>query len=465
MAELHDPALPPGAIVATHKEDESLEEGQVRRNDGVVLNPACKNPWYVLATVAGEQPAGGFKTFDQVLHDRNARVWNRHFARKLSPETRKELEASRIVPPTHVSRLTSNDSKQIRRRFRDAFGQDADKILLQLDADDIAFADTYFMQPVYFRGYVFGKYANFANSHFASRSDFNGTVFVGNADFRNHHAQRLSLFAHARFQELAYFHSSTFLGVARFQKAVFEGRTFFEEAKFGKDADFRDAEFADDTTFLRAGFSAKAGFFGGRFSGNTVFEETRFRTLPPEFFDREMHENTRFSDDDRYWPDVTATNEQVGKRAYTRLRKFAASIQDPDLEHFFLRQEMCCKEQIEINKKERFHAWFFGVYRVIADSGISVKRPAVSLALTVAVPWGIIGSWLRANGSETPIAEGFGVSVGNTLPFLGLVRKMHPDFYKEAPWWLDALSGAQSLLGIVLLFFFGLGLRNRFRLK
>ena len=44
MSDLTDPAQPPGAIVATHEDDESLKEGQVRRNDGVVLNPASKNP-------------------------------------------------------------------------------------------------------------------------------------------------------------------------------------------------------------------------------------------------------------------------------------------------------------------------------------------------------------------------------------------------------------------------------------
>ncbi len=42
---------------------------------------------------------------------------------------------------------------------------------------------------------------------------------------------------------------------------------------------------------------------------------------------------------------------------------------------------------------------------------------------------------------------------------------MHPEFYKEAPAWLDALSGLQSVVGIALLFFLGLGLRNRFRLN
>jgi hypothetical protein len=42
---------------------------------------------------------------------------------------------------------------------------------------------------------------------------------------------------------------------------------------------------------------------------------------------------------------------------------------------------------------------------------------------------------------------------------------MHPDFHDEAPAWLDALSALQSVTGIILLFFLGLGLRNHFRLK
>jgi len=112
--------------------------------------------------------------------------------------------------------------------------------------------------------------------------------------------------------------------------------------------------------------------------------------------------------------------------------------------------------------------WVIRGYGAISDFGHSMVRPLIGLAGVITVFWPLIASFLK-NGSNSPsaypIAEGLGISIGNTLPFLGFVRKMHPEFYKEAPAWLDAISGAQSVAGIILLFFLGLGLRTRFRLR
>ena len=47
--ELREPGKPAGEIV------EKRGDGVWVRNDGVELQPAEKNPWYVLATVYGEQ--------------------------------------------------------------------------------------------------------------------------------------------------------------------------------------------------------------------------------------------------------------------------------------------------------------------------------------------------------------------------------------------------------------------------
>jgi hypothetical protein len=38
-------------------------------------------------------------------------------------------------------------------------------------------------------------------------------------------------------------------------------------------------------------------------------------------------------------------------------------------------------------------------------------------------------------------------------------------FYKDNDQILDAVAGAQTILGLVFLFFLGLGLRQRFRLR
>jgi hypothetical protein len=177
-----------------------------------------------------------------------------------------------------------------------------------------------------------------------------------------------------------------------------------------------------------------------------------------------MHQETRFSEDPLFWPGVNDDNAEAGKQAYTRLRQIAAANQNPDLEHFFLRQEMRCKEHLA----KPFDKLFFKGYRWIADYGISVARPLAGLAGVVGFGWGAIAAQLRSGPevkSDAPIAEGLGVSIGNTLPFLRLVDKIAPNFYDYASPWLVVLSAVQSIAGIVLIFFLALGLRNRFRLK
>ncbi|MDJ0825947.1 MAG: hypothetical protein QNJ16_10635 [Rhodobacter sp.] len=62
--------------------------------------------------------------------------------------------------------------------------------------------------------------------------------------------------------------------------------------------------------------------------------------------------------------------------------------------------------------------------------------------------------------------EAVGLSFANLFAFLGFARLYFGEFLaEEAPTWVKVLAGGQTIAGVVLLFFLGLGLRNRFRLK
>lgn len=50
MAELQDPDKPAGFVVSVDE-----ETGVAMCNDGRLLQPAGKNPWYVLMTIAGSR--------------------------------------------------------------------------------------------------------------------------------------------------------------------------------------------------------------------------------------------------------------------------------------------------------------------------------------------------------------------------------------------------------------------------
>ena len=57
-------------------------------------------------------------------------------------------------------------------------------------------------------------------------------------------------------------------------------------------------------------------------------------------------------------------------------------------------------------------------------------------------------------------------SFGNLFGFLGINRLYFTELLRDhIPDGLQLVSGMQTVAGVILLFFLGLGLRNRFRLK
>lgn len=544
MAQLKDPALPSGAIVATHEEDESLNEGQVRRNDGVVLNPASKNPWYVLATVAGEQSGRNVWELNYDLHLRNRRFWNGWMCQNLSEHDRAALAEEMELDAENLKPLSDAERAELDKRFADAFPDQAyderkpdpkksvdasrlyfsrsvslQKCWFPLSAN---FSSSYFEKIVDFSEATFAGQAHFSSAYFGPGTTFSGThfsgtrmtglvlfdnvhfdqspnfekakfdgplifhkaTFGGGASFAETRFTAAALFKEARFDRRAAFNAACFGSKAEFENARFYDTTNFEAVRFCAAADFQTAHFAADANFRTAHFAGSADFqnvkfeqdvdfSNGAFGSKTIFKEANFKDRVPEFFHREMHQDTSFSDSPEFWPDVTEDNAEEGKRAYTRLRQVASEVYDPDLEHFFLRQEMRCKERIERDKRDWFHWFFFFLYRKIADSGISVSTPFWLMVCVLSFGTGCFAGYfdsgaaavLNAELQDNRYASAAGVSFGNLFGFLGINRLYFTDLLISAPDGLQFVAGLQTVLGVVLLFFFGLGLRNRFRLK
>jgi hypothetical protein len=77
-----------------------------------------------------------------------------------------------------------------------------------------------------------------------------------------------------------------------------------------------------------------------------------------------------------------------------------------------------------------------------------------------------IGAVLLVFSDALPIEKSFGLSAANTLNVFGL-RK---DFFdatmiESLPAMMKTLAALQTILGAILLFLFGLGARNKFRMK
>ena len=248
--------------------------------------------------------------------------------------------------------------------------------------------------------------------------------------------------------------SATFGGAARFDAATFGGLAWFPRATFGGPASFGSATFGGD-----------ANFSDGAFAGPADFRQARFRGGVPIFYQRTFHQNTIFTDRREFWPDITAETAERAERAYTRLRQVMKELDKPDDEAFFGRQELRCKALTE----GWVHRLVSRGYGFFSDYGFSIGRPLAGLGTVVFLGAGPIGSWLKFGHGEPGsggIWQGLGISLANTFSFLGFHRLyIDKDTLAAMPCALKVVGGAQTVAGVTLLFLFGLGLRNRFRLK
>ncbi|MCZ0810679.1 MAG: pentapeptide repeat-containing protein [Pseudomonadota bacterium] len=474
---LRDPDLPPGAIVQTFVDDGVL------RNDGVKLTPASKNPWYVLATVAGEQEDVPF--IDDELHARNRRFWNGWMCRGMCDAERLELAKHMGLSEAELSPLSEVEVQQLSERFQLAF-QSTPPVEVVPKADElIKLSSTYFPKAFSLERCFFAESAFFDAAHFVGAVDLSASRFVKSVYVTNAYFSESAFFKQVHLSRGANFLEVHFGGKADFNSAYFGKEAFFPKARFKRDADFDAARMLEGATFFGAHFAGSVSFqnshFGesvdfsnGRFNGTTDFGGARFKGGVPKFFHRKIHQDTSFSDDPALWPEVTPQNAEEGKRAYTRLRQVAAEIYDPDLEHFFLRQEMRCKARIELDKGAWFHWLLFRLYRCLADSGISVARPFWLLVFFWAFGFacfaghfdsGVLAD-LPPDIQDSRYGAAAGVSFGNLFGFLGINRLYFTDLLRDhSPGGLQFVAGLQTVSGVVLLFFLGLGLRNRFRLK
>jgi len=449
---LTEPGKPAGHVVSVDP-----ETGVATCNDGRQLQPAAKNPWYVLMTIAGE-PA----FLDEATIAANRRLWNGWACSGMTEAERADLARRIGLDPVELAPLTTDERARIAAAFRERLPapdvEDQSHLAYvtwafqAFDREGQAAPDpgelidlsrTHFSHDVFLTRWVFRGAASFASATFGGAARFGATTFGGRAGFD----------------------FATFGGAARFASATFDGFAWFRFATFGGDAWFASATFGGEDSFASATFDGDADFSDGAFAGPTDFRETRFRGGVPEFYQRRFHQNTIFTDRRAFWPDITAETAEQAERAYTRLRQVMKELDKPDDEAFFGRQELRCKALTE----GWFHRLVSRGYGFFSDYGFSIGRPLAWLGVVVFLGAGPIGSWLkfcRGEPGSGGIFQGLGISLANTFSFLGFHRLyIDKDTLAAMPGALKAIGGVQTVAGVTLLFLLGLGLRNRFRLK
>jgi len=464
---LSDPNLPAGAIV------KELTNGGFVRNDGVELRPASENVWYRILTAYGEQSG---RTFDHDLHKKNQRIWNGWACGHLSAVERKELCKLLGLEEYDLRPLDDWENRQLELCLG-GVGE------LPIPDVKIDFSSTFFASSFDFIACVSLGVLDFRNSVFAKDANFHRAEFQKEVLFPNAMFERTSRFTSSQFYKGAdldgcFFNGFVFMDTCKFGGSLgfrgvcFENGAFFGMSDFVGSVFFDSARFKRTTSFTHACFNGFSDFQNGSFSGATDFRNVNFvgeDVNTPLFHNCKMHQDTRFTLDATLWPTPTVDNAEDEKEAFTRLRQIMVELHKPDDQHFFLRREMAAKAFLG--------PWYDRlatiIYGKVADYGWSMMRPLCCLGFVWLVGMVVFLGYfsdcctIKAKDFEgTPFWAAFGVSFSNTFGFLGIGRVMFAaDFYRDLPQVLKFVSGLQTVFGVIFLFFFGLGLRNRFRLK
>jgi uncharacterized protein YjbI with pentapeptide repeats len=453
------------------------------------MRKAKDSPWYRLATFHGEPSKRGDE-----IQVKNRTTWNRWMASKIPDDQRAvileteqyTLEELTPFPEDELRSIISQTGTDIESSAVDFSDTEFDapffasNFIFSGDAD---FRGATFSGEADFRGATFGNasfasatfsgFANFASATFSGFVDFGSVTFSGAASFSsatfssNANFGRVTFsdttdFASATFSYAAYFGSATFSGFANFASATFSGFVDFGDATFSGNANFRGATFNDITFFRGATFIGYADFTNAEMKARTSFRDAKF-SAPPRCFNTKLHEGTTWHG--VQWPETPGDGIQAREfiDAYERLKLEMDRLKKHGDELDFFAREQQCRRVV-------LGPWKglpIAIYGFLSDYGRSYSRPLVLLATTVLVgsflfAVHIVGSWTSLWSDRG--RQAVGISFANTLGLFGRPL-MKPDALVELPDWLKAVATVQSILGIVLLFLFGLGIRNRFRMK
>jgi hypothetical protein len=394
--------------------------------ENIERTPANKNPWYWLATVYGEQPEGArWFNFDEGTAAKNRIAWNRWTTQALSEERKAELIKKGVDPVE----LTPFDDTERAQFLKDFAARAGDPIASPPDPQKrISFERVEFARPVIFAWFVF-----------AHRADFWSAAFSGDASF----------------------HQAAFSGDAYFFQAAFSGDAYFLQAAFSGDAIFSGAAFSGFASFLGTAFSGEASFIGAKFESRTSFAHAKFLKFAPDFRDAKLPEATEWHR--ATWPpppqNKIAAQRQV--YAYEKLKAEMERLKKHADEQFFFALELRARRALEPFLSLKWPLYF--AYEKFGGYGQSVARPLISLAVVWAAGAGLFALLPAAAGWPLDYEDAARLSLVNLIPFLPY--KPGEEVMKHLDAWVEWFGILQAISGAVLLFLFGLALRNMFRMK
>jgi uncharacterized protein YjbI with pentapeptide repeats len=330
----------------------------------------------------------------------------------------------------------------------------------------------------------------FAYAEFKGESDFAPANFVKGAEFTQAKFYVIAYFSGATFGEVnfsdvifldrAYFHMATFKSELKFHSVIVKKLAYFREAKFESGLSFTEVNFEGVCDFSKCHFGSenkvsKILFDNCWFMKPSNFIGARFYHNYPNFHTTLMHEQSYFTAKDHLWPKFDAKQiadvskqenaespAEEAKGSFAKIRHAVGKQGLPEEEHFFFRREMGFAGQSG-PWWQRPPYWVFGW---VSDYGYSILTPFLWLWLLIVGGGSVLAYGLSGPQQAVTFVQGLGLSFANVFNFLAFHKTFVTEsLMKNMSQGLIAFSGFQSIMGVVLLFFLGLGLRTRFRLR
>lgn len=273
-----------------------------------------------------------------------------------------------------------------------------------------------------------------------------------------------------------------------FEFDILHESLIIDGVKFIKETNFKGIDFKRNCSFLNSSFQNRTSFENSIFRSETSFYGSNFHE-PPLFFETKIHENTNWFEVE--WP--SKPESQAAAQAYVH------------------RYERLSHVMISVNKYEDFHRFFrlsmisrrkkdgFGVdyilnyaYQMICNYGFGVSRALLLWTLSIIFGASLIflmcfrdiftnvnADCLDMRDILSEIFQSIVISFSNLHSFLGINRVFAKNIYAKfdnnsdnsgnfsemSILLFNIIGGVQSIIGVIILFFLLLTLRNRYRMR
>ncbi len=470
------------------------------------LKDPNQNPWYILMTLHGEQTG---ETIDRELHERNRKLWNAWACQGMTVKERHTV-ADTIKIDFEETAWNDVVADEVAALFQKEWGQrnGVDSIVpnIPLPSEFVWMAKLCFRRKVIatrmvfgvsiFSGSCFKLGVEFVETYFSELAQFNHVTFCKEANYQhaNFNADLIVLgakfycpanFMNTKMTRYANFDGTAFSETAVFSYAEFVGITSFNKVSFLTACSFRRCKFLDLTYFLKTRFGGpevmsdhSIDFTEAVFDGPTSFEECYFASRLPDMTGATLHETTTITADFAHWPilrpswltrldiwlrlrkkvNYSKQSPKEIKASSARLRHAMAKQMLPEEEHFFFRREMWAAARSgKILPRMPILSFEF-----LSDYGYSISRPIGWLLCL----W-LIGIFVYVGRTTMGWWDAAAYSFAAMFKFFGFQRTyLAKETLGLADFpWMETFAATQTVLGFILLFFLGLGLRTRFRLR